>query len=298
MTTYAICVCTRNRTDGLKKLLLSLERMILPDDVVVKLVVVENDSTNNSESIVNEFASTSSFDINYFLETRTGLAYARNRSVKESGNVDFCCFVDDDQEVDRCWLTELIRCQTEFDADGVWGTNPPLFFGKVPSYIKQFHTPRPFNYGEIVKTAFTNCLMLRKMYLDKIDGPFDLRLNYSGGEDRFLTFNISKLGGIIRCNHNSRAFEIIPESRATIKFVIRRTFRIANTGIFVSRLENPGLSIWSTLPRLIMRFCYGSLIIVPFFCFSNKHKLKGLIKIVNAIGGLTALLGNRDEFYK
>jgi len=54
-------------------------------------------------------------------------------------------------------------------------------------------------------------LLIRKKYLDKLSGPFDTRLNFSGGEDSFLTKDISELGGIIRFNPDAIAYEIIPE---------------------------------------------------------------------------------------
>jgi succinoglycan biosynthesis protein ExoM len=298
MTDISICVCTRNRQDGLKKLLESFLVMQVPRDTQFRVIIVENDSERKSEDIVNEFASRSSFLINYFLETKQGISYARNRSVHEAGDCDFCCFVDDDQVVANDWLVELIRCQQDFSADGVWGSNPPVFTKNVPAYIRQFHTPKPFKYGEIVQTAFTNCLMLRKEYLDKIAGPFDVKLNFSGGEDRYLTFLFSGLGGVIRCNQNAKAYETIPDERGTIKFIIRRIYRISNAGLYVRTLENQDFSKWSIFPRLFLRFSYGVLILFPFLIFGRADKLKGLNKIVNAIGGFAFILGSRSEFYK
>ncbi len=298
MTTISICVCTRNRQDGLRMLLESILVMQIPPDTEIRLIVVENDLKRNSEDIVKEIGLRSRFKISYFLETEQGIAYARNRTVHEAGTCDFCCFVDDDQVVAYDWLVELLKCQKEFIADGVWGSNPPVFSKEVPPYIRQFHTPKPFRYGEIVKTAFTNCLMIRKEYLDKITGPFDVRLNFSGGEDRYLTFLISNSGGVIRCNQNAKAYEMIPDNRATIKFVVRRIYRISNAGLYVRTLENKNFSKWSALPRLLLRFSYGVLILFPFFLFGKEGKLKGLGKIVNAVGGFAFILGRRNEFYK
>jgi succinoglycan biosynthesis protein ExoM len=298
MIDISICVCTRNRQDGLKMLLDSILVMQVPPDADIRVIIVENDISRNSENLVKDFATRTSFRIDYYLEPRQGLAHARNRSVKEAGECDFCCFVDDDQTVDNKWLVELVRCQKEFIADGVWGTNPPIFSKEVPPYIRQFHTPKLFGYGEIVKSAFTNCLMIRKEYLDRITGPFDERLNFTGGEDRYLTYLISNLGGVIRCNQNAKAYEIIPDNRTTIEFVVNRTYRISNAALFVRTLENKNFSKWSALPRLLLRFSYGVLILVPFFLFGKEEKLKGLIKIVRAVGGFAFILGRRNEFYK
>ena len=298
MTDISICVCTRKRQEGLKKLLDSFIEMQIPSDTQVSIVIVENDVENHSEYIVNEFSYKSTIKINYLLETKQGLAFARNTSVKGADGSTFCCFVDDDQIVANDWLIELMRCQKEFNADGVWGTNPPLFEEKVPDYITRFHTDSEFNYGDIVKEAYTNCLLLKKEYLDKIEGPFDVRLNFTGGEDCYITNIITKMGGVIRCNPNAKAFEIIPKSRTKIKYIIKRTYRTSNTSFFVESLMEKrklGLSIF---PRLFLKFCFGLLIVLPYLLLGNSNKLIGVEKIADACGGFSFILGNKNEFYK
>lgn len=298
MLDIVICVCTRNRQDGLKRLLGSLMNMQAPNNAKVRIVVVENDSINHSEFIVQSFLLEGKFKINYYLETRQGLAYARNRSVKEAKNCDFCCFVDDDQEVAPDWLVELMNCQVEFDADGVWGQNPPIFLKKVPGFIKKFHQPRKHDYGEITESAPTNCLMLRKHYLDQVDGPFDLRLNFAGGEDTYLTSLITSIGGVIRFTPKANAYEIIPNDRTTISYLIIRTYRDSNSSYLVDLMVDPNLNKLLVIIHLCIRFTRGVLILIPYFIFSKSNRLKGLIKMIDAIGGLAFFLGFQTKFYQ
>lgn len=296
MANISICICTRNREEGLKKLLDSLMKMQTPAGLEIRIIVVENDSKNLSENIVNEFANKCKFTTSYFLETKQGIAFARNRSVKEAFGSDFCCFVDDDQVVSPDWLDELLKCQAEFNADGVWGPNPPIFNSKVPSCIRQFHMPEMYDYGTIVKTAYTNCLLLRKKYLDRIDGPFDFRLR--GGSDIFLTSQISKLGGIIRYNPHAIAYEIIPNDRTTIKYIAKRCYRNSNTSYFVQLLKDDNFNKFKIIIRLIMRLSLGLLIVIPFLLFGKSNALKGLIKICDAAGGFAFIFGIQNHFYK
>lgn len=137
--------------------------------------------------------------------------FARNRSIEEAGECDFCCFTDDDQIVPIDWLKELLKYQFEFNADGVTGPTFPIFNTEVPAYIKNSHTLKTFQYGAIVSFAFTGFLLIRKKYLDMLYGPFETRLNFSDGEDTYLTKQITNLGGIIRFNPNAIAYEIISE---------------------------------------------------------------------------------------
>jgi glycosyltransferase involved in cell wall biosynthesis len=95
----AVCVCTRKRQEDLRKLLDSLSGLIIPPDINLRVILVENDTVNFCEGLIKEISLHNKLKIEYFLESRQGIVYARNRSVAEAGECDFCCFTDDDQVV-------------------------------------------------------------------------------------------------------------------------------------------------------------------------------------------------------
>lgn len=293
-----ICICTRKRTEGLLKLLQSFEEMTIPPGIILRTVVVENDTENFSESLVKEFASGSKIKTDYYLETKRGLVFARNRSVREAGDCDFCCFTDDDETVCPEWLSELLRCQNEFNADGVAGPTYPVFTHELPEYISDFHQPKIYPYGTKVESAYTGCLLMRKGLLDRIQGPFDERLNLTGGEDINLTYFISKLGGVIRFNPEAKAYEKFSENRESISYILKRTYRNSNTGLYARSLRGIRHYKINNLPRLVLRFGNGLITFIPLLLFGGRNRLKGLIKIVNAVGGFHFMLGRQNKFYK
>lgn len=298
MIEATICICTRRRQPGLKRLLDSLLEMHILPYLNLRIIVVENDSKTYSEEIVNGYSSKCNLRISYFLETNEGLVYARNRSVKEAGICDFCCFVDDDQIVTSEWLVELFKCQEEFNADGVYGCCVPYFNKDVPPYIKKSHVRKKYEYGTILQSAATGGLLLRKKYLDMIEGPFDIRFNFTGGEDSHLTFLISSMGGVIRFNPCAIVYEVIPNNRATINYVLKRAYLVSNVGLFIKSSQNNKFSKPKALPRLILRFCYGLLTFLPCLFFGKTNKLQGLIRIMNSAGGFAFIIGKRSQFYK
>jgi len=298
MSNICICICTRNRQKELTKLLDSLSEIQIPPDTNIRIIVVENDLESYSEQIISQFSSQFKIEINYFLETKRGISFARNRAVKEAHLADFCCFVDDDQIVAKNWLVELLKCQREFNADGVWGPNPPIFNSSVPPYVIQFHNPKSYKYGANVTHAFTNCLLLTKEYLDKIDGPFDERLNFTGGEDICLTTQISKLGGNIRYNPHAIANEIIPKDRTTVNYIAKRCIRNSNTAYFVQSILDKDFNKFEIVFRSSMRLSLGLLMFFPFLLFGKSDRLRGLIKICNALGGFSFILFKANKFYK
>jgi succinoglycan biosynthesis protein ExoM len=296
--TISVCICTRKRKDGLIRLLESIEAMVIPAGVELRLIIVENDSENFSESVVRKFSGTSRFKITYHLETNQGIVYARNRSIGEAGNCDFCCFTDDDEIVAPDWIVQLIKCQNEFNADGVAGPTMPSFTKKLPEYITSFHRPNNYPYGTIVNAAFTGNLMIRKKYLDMLEGPFEKRLNFSGGEDSYLTKQISKLGGVIRFNPDALAFETVPEARTTVRYILMRKFRTANTELIIRSINEENFTRIKALPRLVLRFINGFLLLFPYLIFGKADKLKGLVKMANAVGGFAFVFGKKSQFYR
>jgi len=276
----------------------SVETLNIPEGTDISVIVVENNSESSSEELISKLAAESRFSIKYYLETKQGISFARNRAVKESGFVDFCCFVDDDQEVDAFWLSELLRCQKEFNADGCWGVNPPVFAQKVKAYVRKFHEPEYYNYGDEVIQAYTNCLLLRKSCLQTMDGPFDLRLNFTGGEDVFLTTSLIRKGFSIRFTPTARAFEIIPEERTTLAYILRRTRRTINTKYIVAEYLSGINKRAFVFRKMMLRFLKGIVILIPRFLAGGQNKIDGLLKINEAIGGLLFVFGKKNKFYK
>ena len=294
----AICICTRKRQEALLKLLQSLNKMEAPERTDISIIVVENDTEPISEKLIRNYSLTSRYETQYFLEPKQGIVNARNRSVAEASKADFCCFTDDDEEVSPDWLVQLLKCQQEYDADGVAGPTFPNFTGSVPGYIRKFHQPKVYPYGTKVNSAFTGCLLMRKKTLDLLDGPFDIRFNFSGGEDSFMTEILTKKGAIIRYNPEAYASEVIPTDRSTLQYVFRKTIRISNTRLIIESLKDKNFSPTSQIPRLTLRFFYGLLILLPCLIFCRDDKLNGLIKIVRAIGGFSFFFGRQSSFYK
>ncbi len=294
----SICICTRKREDGLKRLLNSLSEMLIPEGVEIKIVIVENDSSNFSEAAVREFSDGGKLNIKYCVETKQGLVYARNRSVAEAGDCDFCCFTDDDEVVAKDWIIELVKCQREFEADGVAGPTMPSFSIELPVSISDFHKPKSYPYGTIVESAFTGNLLVRKGSLDSLTGPFETKLNFSGGEDSYLTKQISSLGGVIRFNPNALAYETIPDKRATVGYMVKRKYRTANTELLIRSITDKNFNKLRVSMRLIMRFLNGLLIFIPCYFSGGVKKYNGLVKMANAVGGFAFIFGKSSEFYK
>lgn len=73
----SVIVCIHNRASSFRKTLESLRQMSVPPDLTWELIVVDNNSADNTRALIEEFARTSEFRVRYVFEPRQGLCHAR-----------------------------------------------------------------------------------------------------------------------------------------------------------------------------------------------------------------------------
>jgi glycosyltransferase involved in cell wall biosynthesis len=95
MINFSIIVCTYNRCEYLKETIESIIES-LRDRNDCELLIIDNNSTDQTNEIVKSFAHLSS--VKYFLETNQGLSHARNRGIKEAQG-EIIVYLDDDIEL-------------------------------------------------------------------------------------------------------------------------------------------------------------------------------------------------------
>jgi glycosyltransferase involved in cell wall biosynthesis len=116
----SVVICTYNRCNQLKETLASLAQLSVPDDLPWELVVVDNNSSDETKEVVELFVRTPRLNAKYLLERNAGLSHARNRGVAESQG-EVISFLDDDVVVTSDWLTEIWKAFQEHGAMCVGG---------------------------------------------------------------------------------------------------------------------------------------------------------------------------------
>jgi hypothetical protein len=113
-------VCTRERPQGLEACLRSLLAQRYPSFSV--LVVDNAPMTDRSKSVVSSLTSSA---VEYVVEPRRGLSWARNRAL-EMVDEGIVAWIDDDETADVHWLAELARGFHDHpEADAVSGVMVP-----------------------------------------------------------------------------------------------------------------------------------------------------------------------------
>lgn len=130
----SVIVCTYNRAGLLRNCLSALQAQKVPPAVTFDVIVVDNNSHDDTRNVVDTARETFPVPIQYLFEPRQGKTYALNRGVA-AATCDVIAFTDDDCEPQPDWLAELAAAMTENDADAVGGRILPVWPSPPPAWI-------------------------------------------------------------------------------------------------------------------------------------------------------------------
>lgn len=101
----SVVVCTYNRADLLPGCLQSLAGQTL-DKSLYEIIVVNNNSTDNTQEIAEDFAGKRP-NFRVITETKQGLSHARNRGYIEARG-EYVAYIDDDARAYSDWIIQML----------------------------------------------------------------------------------------------------------------------------------------------------------------------------------------------
>jgi glycosyltransferase involved in cell wall biosynthesis len=103
----AVIVPTHNRAQSLRKTLSSLTSAMVPPGMEVEVMVVDNNSSDDTAAVVEEMRPLfGEVKLQYLFEPRQGRSYAVNTGIEGTVS-DLISTIDDDEQVDQRWYTEI-----------------------------------------------------------------------------------------------------------------------------------------------------------------------------------------------
>jgi glucosyl-dolichyl phosphate glucuronosyltransferase len=101
-----VILCTYNRSESLKKALESVANSTLSNAVEWEVLVVDNNSNDQTKVAVEEYCRRYPGRFRYLFEKQPGKSYALNAGIAEAQG-EILAFVDDDVTVEPTWLQNL-----------------------------------------------------------------------------------------------------------------------------------------------------------------------------------------------
>ena len=208
----SIVICTYNRSKLLTRCLTHLLRSPIPS-AGIEILVVDNNSSDNTRNVVNEFdsvcADKQNVILRYILESNQGLSNARNRGYLEAQGA-WVAYLDDDAFVANNWVALTIENIRTLDSETVlFGAQvTPEPDTKVPDWAPDMFVRKPIEQGSQAKIkpnearrliAGSNMVILKKVLISLrgFDPALGIVKNsQKGGEETELFFRLGKKGQI------------------------------------------------------------------------------------------------------
>jgi GT2 family glycosyltransferase len=232
----SVCVATLGRPQGLASLLGALELLELPVGTELRVVVVDNDPRGSARAICAEAAERHAYALHYAIEKRRGISFARNAAIAAAlRDSDFIAFTDDDAMPEPDWLAELLRVQDFYRAHVVTGPSLPRYEQPPPRWVSEggFHEKPRHPTGTRCSVAHTGNALVRTSVFECLERHFDESLALSGGEDVEFFARASAAGFQIVWADNAIVHESVPASRATLRWILQRAFRVGSCASWV-----------------------------------------------------------------
>lgn len=222
-----IAVLTFRRPDDLAAVLPALDRQARTLDPPAGVLVVDNDPAGGARPTVAEHGSPL---VRYVHEPEPGIAAARNRALAEAGT-DLLVFIDDDERPSPRWLADLVETYSVDRPAAVVGPVVSEYEHDPDAWVAagRFFDRRRLPTGTSVELAATNNLLLDLAQVRSRGLTFDLGLGITGGSDTLFTRQLTRSGGRMVWCDSALVVDVVPASRLSRSWVLRRAFRSGNS---------------------------------------------------------------------
>jgi glycosyltransferase involved in cell wall biosynthesis len=232
----SVVICTYNRAPMLRIALKSLISQQTRGEFSYEVVVIDDRSSDETPSVVEEITALASMPVRYFREEGRGVAAARNRGIAEALG-EWVAYTDDDQWNESDWLYELVIAARNAGVDCVGGVvdlelppevNFPLT-DVTSSILGKKRNPEG-RITSLMACPGTGNVMFRRSVFDKV-GVFNNDLHW-GGEDADLMLRVLQAGVAVWFTPNSVTHHMIPPYRVSETY-----FRWASLRVGVALAE-------------------------------------------------------------
>lgn len=104
----SVVVCTYNNANSLAITLEQIAQQILTRQANVEIIIVDNNSSDNTRDVCTAFIQSCPLTAHYIFEARQGLSHARNTGVA-SAQGEYILFTDDDADLPAHWLDAYVQ---------------------------------------------------------------------------------------------------------------------------------------------------------------------------------------------
>jgi succinoglycan biosynthesis protein ExoM len=269
MTLIDILICTFRRPH-IRDTVESVAAMALPDEVSIRIVVVDNDDEPSGRPYLEDLLKDPNVTLEYLHVPGRNISIARNGAL-DAASAKWIAFLDDDEAPAKDWLVQMWDRQQETGVDGVFGVTRSIFPPDAPKWMAELnlHAPAPNRNGNEVRDGGGGNMLLRWRGTVWERERFELSRGRTGGEDTEFCFRIGRMGAKFEIASDAIVFEHVVKSRHNFKWLARRRFRAGQTFVVSAEtgLERLGLAV-----RACAKSLFSFLVALPFLWHPAKWR--------------------------
>jgi glycosyltransferase involved in cell wall biosynthesis len=231
-----VILCTYNRGQLLAKALESVAASTVPPSVEWEVLVVDNNSRDQTREIVRDFCGRYPGRFRYLFEPEQGKSYALNSGIREAQG-DVLAFMDDDATVEATWLRNLTGALHNGKWGGAGGRIVLQWPSSLPGWVSvegplARHGFPGFDQGpeakELIGPPFGANMAFRKEMFEK-HGAFRADLGPNPGseirsEDTEFGRRVIAAGEHLRYEPSAVVYHPVPEERINKKHFLKWWF--------------------------------------------------------------------------
>jgi glycosyltransferase involved in cell wall biosynthesis len=265
-----VILCTYNRSHSLPKALDSVAAQMLPDSVPWEVLVVDNNSRDQTRAVAEDYCRRYPRRFRYLFELQQGLSRARNAGIRDARG-EIIAFMDDDVTVAPEWLQNLTASLHGGEWAGAGGRILPP---------QEFTPPRWLTLGgemdlggalalfdlgnvpsELKRAPYGTNMAFRKNMFEKY-GNFRADLGRCGdnllsNEDTEFGRRLIAGGERLRYEPNAVVFHPVPEERLSKNYFRAWWFAYGRARALERGIRPAIFGIprkWISVPSLVLRF--------------------------------------------
>ena len=265
----SIAICTYNNARKLEAVLESLRGLICPPALEYEILVVDNNSRDETKAVVERSQAIWGQRLRYIFEGTQGLSHARNRALKEAAG-DIVSYIDDDVKVDPGWLAAVAAAFEEYSAAVVGGKSYLIYPSQRPAWLPEAYESllSKLDYGDQVivgldKDLFGLNYSVRKELAVQLGG-FDTSLgrcrhSLGSGEESDLLHRIREAGGLAVYEPRAIVGHVVSAERVTVRWFVKRLFAAGRDDVAMAAKDGATVpSIWAAAVHAVR--CCGSIL--------------------------------------
>ncbi len=266
---FTVIIAARNEENKIIKCLTSIALQDYPSELF-EVIVVNDQSTDNTEQLINQFIDTASFKIRQlFTSGKGGKKEALRIGILASNN-EKVITTDADCIVPHCWISEMNKWFQKTDAVFITG---PVGLQPIKGFFNIFQC---LEFNSLIASTAGSIGQGMPIMSNGANLGFDLKAyhtitetipqqsadlmsqNYASGDDVFMMLSFKRCYGSNKISFmNSSAGIVYTETQSTLRDFLSQRSR------WVSKSR--GYSDWQVIYTAISILCFNTILLASIF---------------------------------